>query len=175
MIGYFDNSMVSYTHRFEYRWFLEVQNIYYNGNKRKLLPKSNQPQLVESYFNCAATLMTSQLQTLFTGANACRSLCPLVGWSVRRSDNAFVRWSTQRSCLDYLAWFTDLTHVFFLYNRNCASSHYVSLLQALLLCRLTYLSLHIMYMQRQSRPIVTRLGLFDFPFARSHHFSCTVA
>ena len=46
------------------RWFLEVQNIYYNGNKRKLLPKSNQPQLLESYFNCAATLMTSQLQTL---------------------------------------------------------------------------------------------------------------
>ena len=46
------------------RWFLEVQNIYYNGNKRRLLPKSNQPQLLESYFNCAATLMTSQLQTL---------------------------------------------------------------------------------------------------------------
>uniref|UniRef100_A0A4W3JI36 Dynein axonemal heavy chain 7 n=1 Tax=Callorhinchus milii TaxID=7868 RepID=A0A4W3JI36_CALMI len=44
-------------------WFPEVQNIYYQGNKRKLLPTNNSTRL-EAFFNSAATLMTSQLQSL---------------------------------------------------------------------------------------------------------------
>ena len=40
------------------RWAPEVQNIFYQGNKRKLVP-SNQDQLkLEHFFNCAATMMT---------------------------------------------------------------------------------------------------------------------
>ncbi|GCC28735.1 hypothetical protein chiPu_0007169 [Chiloscyllium punctatum] len=46
------------------KWFPEVQNIYYLGNKRKQVPSiANRAKLL-SFFNCAATLMTSQLQSL---------------------------------------------------------------------------------------------------------------
>lgn len=46
------------------RWCPEVQNIFYQGNKRKLVP-SNQDQFkLEHFYNCAATLMTSHLQSL---------------------------------------------------------------------------------------------------------------
>jgi len=44
------------------RWAAEVQNIFYQGNKRKLFPV-NQDAL-RHFFNCAATLMTRQLQNL---------------------------------------------------------------------------------------------------------------
>ncbi|XP_027721801.1 dynein heavy chain 7, axonemal [Vombatus ursinus] len=45
-------------------WFPEVQNIYYQGNKKKQLPTSGSSAKLESFFNCAATLMTIQLQNL---------------------------------------------------------------------------------------------------------------
>nr|XP_033800562.1 dynein heavy chain 7, axonemal [Geotrypetes seraphini] len=45
-------------------WFPEVQNIYYQGNKRKLIPSSNNNAKITSFFNCAATLMNEQLQNL---------------------------------------------------------------------------------------------------------------
>uniref|UniRef100_A0A671W0U7 Dynein axonemal heavy chain 7 n=1 Tax=Sparus aurata TaxID=8175 RepID=A0A671W0U7_SPAAU len=45
-------------------WLPEVQNIYYQGCRRKLVPtSSNMPKLL-SFFNCAAALMTSKLQNL---------------------------------------------------------------------------------------------------------------
>ncbi|XP_046514011.1 dynein axonemal heavy chain 7 [Equus quagga] len=45
-------------------WFPEVQNIYYQGNKKKQLPTGDNSAKLESFFNCAATLMTLQLQDL---------------------------------------------------------------------------------------------------------------
>ncbi|XP_041805973.1 dynein heavy chain 7, axonemal [Chelmon rostratus] len=45
-------------------WIPEVQNIYYQGCRHKLVPaSSNMPKLL-SFYNCAAALMTSQLQNL---------------------------------------------------------------------------------------------------------------
>uniref|UniRef100_A0A7M4ERW8 Dynein axonemal heavy chain 7 n=1 Tax=Crocodylus porosus TaxID=8502 RepID=A0A7M4ERW8_CROPO len=46
------------------KWFPEVQNIYYQGNKRKQVPTNASSAKLESFFNCAATLMTQQLQSL---------------------------------------------------------------------------------------------------------------
>ncbi|XP_006082785.1 LOW QUALITY PROTEIN: dynein heavy chain 7, axonemal [Myotis lucifugus] len=45
-------------------WFPEVQNIYYQGNKKKQLPTGESSAKLESFFNCAAALMTLQLQDL---------------------------------------------------------------------------------------------------------------
>lgn len=45
-------------------WFPEVQNIYYQGNKKRQLPVGDNSAKLESFFNCAATLMTLQLQDL---------------------------------------------------------------------------------------------------------------
>ena len=42
------------------RWFLEVQNIFYQGNKRKQIPLGQ----LEAFFNATATLMTNLLQEL---------------------------------------------------------------------------------------------------------------
>lgn len=41
-----------------------MQNIYYQGNKKKQLPTGESSAKLESFFNCAATLMTLQLQDL---------------------------------------------------------------------------------------------------------------
>ncbi|XP_078701931.1 dynein axonemal heavy chain 7-like isoform X3 [Branchiostoma floridae x Branchiostoma belcheri] len=46
------------------KWFPEVQNIYYQGNKRKQVPNNHNGRKLEMFFNCAATLMTSHLQSL---------------------------------------------------------------------------------------------------------------
>ncbi|XP_039266483.2 dynein axonemal heavy chain 7-like isoform X2 [Styela clava] len=46
------------------KWFPEVQNIYYQGNKRKQVPSNHNEAKLQSFFNCAATLMTQQLQSL---------------------------------------------------------------------------------------------------------------
>ncbi|XP_030830748.1 dynein heavy chain 7, axonemal isoform X1 [Strongylocentrotus purpuratus] len=46
------------------KWFPEVQNIYYQGNRRKLVPSNHDGKKLEAFFNCAATLMTQQLQKL---------------------------------------------------------------------------------------------------------------
>ncbi|XP_006878990.1 PREDICTED: dynein heavy chain 7, axonemal [Elephantulus edwardii] len=45
-------------------WLPEVQNIYYQGSKKKQLPTGDSSAKLESFFNCAATLMTLQLQEL---------------------------------------------------------------------------------------------------------------
>ncbi|XP_043848111.1 dynein axonemal heavy chain 7 [Dromiciops gliroides] len=45
-------------------WFPEVQNIYYQGNKKRQLPTGGSSAKLEAFFNCAATLMTIQLQNL---------------------------------------------------------------------------------------------------------------
>ncbi|XP_068103443.1 dynein axonemal heavy chain 7-like [Hyperolius riggenbachi] len=46
------------------KWFPEIQNIYYQGNKRKQVPSNSNHKRLESFFNCVATLMTEQLQSL---------------------------------------------------------------------------------------------------------------
>ncbi|XP_069555029.1 dynein axonemal heavy chain 7 [Brachyistius frenatus] len=46
------------------KWVPEVQNIYYQGCKYKLVPPCNKRVKLQSFFNCAAALMTSQLQNL---------------------------------------------------------------------------------------------------------------
>ncbi|XP_056144845.1 dynein axonemal heavy chain 7 [Lampris incognitus] len=46
------------------KWFPEVQNIFYQGSKRKLLPRNSNMAKLQSFFNCVAALMTSQLQSL---------------------------------------------------------------------------------------------------------------
>ncbi|XP_067686354.1 dynein axonemal heavy chain 7-like [Haliotis asinina] len=46
------------------KWFPEVQNIFYQGNKRKQVPSNQDQEMLESFFNCAATLMTDNLQQL---------------------------------------------------------------------------------------------------------------
>lgn len=47
-----------------FRWFPEVQTIFYQGNKRKQVPSNQEQEKLESFFNCAATLMTENLQQL---------------------------------------------------------------------------------------------------------------
>ncbi|XP_059164025.1 dynein axonemal heavy chain 7-like isoform X1 [Physella acuta] len=46
------------------KWFIEVQGIFYQGNKRKQVPTSQEQEKLESFFNCAATLMSQNLQNL---------------------------------------------------------------------------------------------------------------
>ncbi|XP_019945265.2 dynein axonemal heavy chain 7 isoform X2 [Paralichthys olivaceus] len=46
------------------KWIPEVQNIYQQGSRVKLVPTSDKTSKLLSFFNCAATLMTSQLQSL---------------------------------------------------------------------------------------------------------------
>ncbi|TSM60567.1 Dynein heavy chain 7, axonemal [Bagarius yarrelli] len=46
------------------KWIPVVQQIYYHGSKRKLLPPHTKPSQLQSFFNCAATLMSSQLDGL---------------------------------------------------------------------------------------------------------------
>ena len=41
-----------------------MQNIYYQGNKRKQVPSNQNAKRLESFFNAAAVLMTNQLQML---------------------------------------------------------------------------------------------------------------
>lgn len=46
------------------RWCPEVQNIFYQGNKRKLVPSNQDPAKLEHFYNCAATLMAMNLDEL---------------------------------------------------------------------------------------------------------------
>jgi dynein heavy chain len=46
------------------KWFVEVQNIFYQGNKRKLVPSTSEPVRQKSFYDCAAGIMTSNLQSL---------------------------------------------------------------------------------------------------------------
>jgi hypothetical protein len=54
----------SQTGQFCYRWVPEVQNILYQGNKRKLVPSNRDQIKLEHFFQCAGTMMTQQLQNL---------------------------------------------------------------------------------------------------------------
>ena len=56
--------MINFGFLFSQRWFPEVQNIYYQGNKRKQVPSNQNAKRLESFFNAAAVLMTNQLQML---------------------------------------------------------------------------------------------------------------
>ena len=47
-----------------FRWFPEVQNIYYQGNKKRLLPSNQNMKRLEGFFNAAGVLMTNILQEL---------------------------------------------------------------------------------------------------------------
>ncbi|XP_060786498.1 dynein axonemal heavy chain 7-like [Neoarius graeffei] len=46
------------------KWLPEVQQIYSKGSKRNLIPENTNPSRMQSFFNCAAALMSSQLQSL---------------------------------------------------------------------------------------------------------------
>ena len=46
------------------RWLPEVQTIFYQGNKRRLVPSNQNQSRLESFFNCAGTLMTENMQQL---------------------------------------------------------------------------------------------------------------
>ena len=46
------------------KWFVEIQNIFYQGNKRKLVPSSAEPAKQKAFFDSVACLMTSNLQML---------------------------------------------------------------------------------------------------------------
>ncbi|NWI17514.1 DYH7 protein, partial [Crypturellus soui] len=46
------------------KWFPEVQNIFYQGNRKKQMPSSTNSAAIASFFSCAATLMTRQLENL---------------------------------------------------------------------------------------------------------------
>ncbi|XP_033843048.1 dynein axonemal heavy chain 7 [Periophthalmus magnuspinnatus] len=45
-------------------WMTEVQSIFYRGAKKKQVPNNSSSSRFKSYFNCAAALMTRQLQEL---------------------------------------------------------------------------------------------------------------
>ncbi|KAG9271272.1 dynein heavy chain 7, axonemal [Astyanax mexicanus] len=46
------------------KWFPELHRIYFQGTKRKHVPSDSNPAKLQSFFNCAAALMTSQIQNL---------------------------------------------------------------------------------------------------------------
>ncbi|XP_077435277.1 dynein axonemal heavy chain 7 isoform X3 [Vanacampus margaritifer] len=46
------------------KWLPEVHNIFYHGGRRKLVPPQSQMDKLQSFFNCASTLMSIQLQNL---------------------------------------------------------------------------------------------------------------
>ncbi|XP_047008198.1 dynein axonemal heavy chain 7-like [Ictalurus punctatus] len=46
------------------KWFPDVQQIYYQGIKHNLIPKNNNLPQLQSFFNCVAALMSSQLHSL---------------------------------------------------------------------------------------------------------------
>lgn len=60
----YNNSTQSRLNLLLFRWFPEVQNIYYQGNKRKLVPSNQNPRRLEAFFTAASVLMTNQLQSL---------------------------------------------------------------------------------------------------------------
>ncbi|KAM3849660.1 dynein axonemal heavy chain 7 [Diretmus argenteus] len=69
------------------KWFPEVQNIYYQGNKRRLVPGSGNMAKLQSFFNCVSTLMTSQLQSLTL--HSMRDYTHLIASSDPRSVRAY--------------------------------------------------------------------------------------
>lgn len=64
MIQSLTNQWISLTQPLSNRWFPEVQNIYYQGNKKRLLPSNQNAKRLEGFFNAAGVLMTNILQDL---------------------------------------------------------------------------------------------------------------
>nr|XP_057937248.1 dynein axonemal heavy chain 7 isoform X2 [Doryrhamphus excisus] len=60
------------------KWLPEVHNIYYHGNRRKLMPTQSNMYKLQSFYNSAATLMATQLQDLVLDSMAdyTKLLCP---------------------------------------------------------------------------------------------------
>ncbi len=54
----------------------EVQNIFYQGNKKGFVPANNDTIRLEAFFRCAAVLMTDNLQLL--GLNSMRDFTTMV-------------------------------------------------------------------------------------------------
>ena len=77
-MGYYSEHLV-------FRWFPEIQNIFYQGNKRKQVPSNHDQEKLEAFFNCAATLMTEQLQNL--GLNSLSDYTDLLVQPPVRSSN----------------------------------------------------------------------------------------
>ncbi|KAM4698368.1 dynein axonemal heavy chain 7 [Rhinophrynus dorsalis] len=46
------------------KWFPEIQNIYYQGSKQNQIPSNRNIKKLKSFYNCAATIMSGQLQNL---------------------------------------------------------------------------------------------------------------
>ncbi|XP_049773091.1 dynein axonemal heavy chain 7 [Schistocerca cancellata] len=46
-------------------WFPQIQNIFFQGSKKKLLPNPKHRKKMTSFYNCVSTLMSLQLQSLF--------------------------------------------------------------------------------------------------------------
>ena len=72
-----------------------MQNIYYQGNKRKQVPSNQNAKRLESFFNAAAVLMTNQLQMLALSSidDFTKLFCPpavslLMGSSQNQSYNS---------------------------------------------------------------------------------------
>uniref|UniRef100_A0A8C5QX10 Dynein axonemal heavy chain 7 n=1 Tax=Leptobrachium leishanense TaxID=445787 RepID=A0A8C5QX10_9ANUR len=67
-LGIFQNLVMRHidasTDKLLKKWFPEIQNIFYQGNKKKQIPSDRNSRKLESFFDCAATLMTEQLQNL---------------------------------------------------------------------------------------------------------------
>jgi len=67
-LGVFQNLMMQYIESAKdtllKKWFPEVQNIFHQGNKKKLIPGTHQTKRLQAFFNSAAILMGNQLQSL---------------------------------------------------------------------------------------------------------------
>jgi len=67
-LAFFQNLMMRYIEMAKdtllKKWFPEVQNIYYQGNKKRQLPSNQNMKRLEGFFNAAGVLMTNILQEL---------------------------------------------------------------------------------------------------------------
>ncbi|XP_049583590.1 dynein axonemal heavy chain 7 [Syngnathus scovelli] len=61
------------------KWLPEVHNIFYHGGRRKLVPPQSHVDKLQSFFNCAATLMGIQLQNLVLDSMSdyTKLICPI--------------------------------------------------------------------------------------------------
>lgn len=69
-----------------------MQNIFYQGNKRKLVPSSSEPQKQKSFFDCVGALMTANLQSLCLNSldDYISLYCPLPTSIVKYEHSGFI-------------------------------------------------------------------------------------
>ncbi len=69
-----------------------MQNIFYQGNKRKLVPSSSEPQRQKCFFDCVGALMTANLQSLCLNSldDYVSLYCPLPTSIVKYEHSGFV-------------------------------------------------------------------------------------